>query len=108
MKRLLSFALVAALTAALAASLTACDYNNTPGKDPQASQDFTNAPKATATETNLDSISGSQEVHTPIGKGSAADQQTSVDAALDAAPGNSPTSTMPQTNTEARASTREE
>lgn len=104
MKCLLSLGLLAAL----AASLTACDYNNTPGKDPQASQDFTDAPKATATETDLDSISGSQDAYTPIGKGSAADQKTSPDAALDAAPGNSPTTTMPQANPEAQASTREE
>ncbi|RSK47782.1 hypothetical protein [Hymenobacter rigui] len=106
MKRLLSLG----LTATLACSLAACDYNNTPGKDPQASQDFSDAPKARATETNLDSISGQQEVNTPTGKGSAADQKTSADAGLDAAPNNpnSPTSTMPQSSPEGNASTREQ
>ncbi|MBT9391546.1 hypothetical protein KLP40_00105 [Hymenobacter sp. NST-14] len=102
MKRFLSLSLLAALTACL----TACDYNNTPGKDPQASQDFTNAPDATATETDLDSISGNQDAYTPIGKGSAADQRTSPDTTLNA--GTSPTTTMPQTNPEVKASTREE
>lgn len=106
MKRLLTFA----LGAALATAFTACDYNNTPGKDPQASQDFTNAPKARATETNLDSISNGEEAHTPIGTGSAADQKTSTDAALEGAPNSpsSPTSTMPSTSTEGNASAREQ
>jgi len=98
------------LLAGTLATLSACDYNKTPGKDPQASQDFSEAPKARATETDLDSISSQQEVNTPIGKGSAADQKTSPDAALDAAPGNpnSPTSTMPESSPEARSTTREE
>ncbi len=103
MNRLLSLCLLGTLGAAL----TACDYSNTPGKDTQFSQDFTNAPKATATETNLDSVSKSQDAYTPIGKGSAADQKTSVNSAIDAHQGNSPVSSMPQTNTEAKASTRE-
>lgn len=107
MKRTLSFL----LALGLASAFTACDYSNGPGKEPQAgSQDFTDAPPATANETNRDSISGGQEVHTPIGKGSAADQKTSADAGLQNAPGNatSPTNTMPQESQEARSSAREE
>ncbi|SNC74564.1 hypothetical protein SAMN06265337_2433 [Hymenobacter gelipurpurascens] len=94
----------------LLTTFTACDYNNTPGKDPQASQDFTQAPKARATETNLDSISGGDEAYEPIGKGSAADQKTSADAGLQSSPSNptSPTSTMPQNNTETKSTVREE
>jgi hypothetical protein len=106
MKRLLPFALAAVLTSVF----SACDYNNTPGKDPQASQDFTEAPKARATETNLDSISGQQVVTQPQGTGSAADQKTSVDAALEGTPNSpsSPASTMPSNSTEANASAREQ
>jgi hypothetical protein len=105
MKRILPLLLAGSL-----AALTACDYNKTPGKDPQASEDFTEAPKARATETNLDSISSQQEVNTPMGAGSAADQKTSPDAALDAAPGSptSPTSTMPESSPEARSTARKE
>ncbi|RSK23901.1 hypothetical protein [Hymenobacter metallilatus] len=106
MKRLLSLT----LAAGLATALTACDYNNTPGKDPQASQDFSEAPKARATETDLDSISSQQEVNTPVGTGSAADQKTSTDAALEGAPNSpsSPTSTMPSNSSEGNASAREQ
>lgn len=106
MKRSLTLLLASSLVAAL----TACDYNKTPGKDPQASQDFTDAPKARATETDLDSVSTEQVVKAPIGTGSATDQQTSPDAALDAAPGGpgSPTSTMPTQSAEAQSTTRKE
>lgn len=98
------------LLGGLLTTFTACDYTSTPGKDPQASQDFTRAPKARATETNLDSISGGDEAYEPIGKGSAADQKTSADAGLQSAPGNanSPVSTMPQNNTETQSTTREQ
>jgi hypothetical protein len=99
------------LALGLGAALTACDYSNGPGKEPQAgSQDFTTAPPATANETNRDSISGGQEVHTPIGKGSAADQKTSADAGLQSAPGNasSPVNKMPQESPEARSTAREQ
>ncbi|WP_426492789.1 hypothetical protein [Hymenobacter sp. 102] len=106
MKRLLTFA----LAAVLASAFSACDYNNTPGKDPQASQDFTEAPKARSTETNLDSISDEQVVTQPQGTGSAADQKTSTDAALEGAPNSpsSPTSTMPSNSSEGNASAREQ
>ncbi|WP_045687214.1 hypothetical protein [Hymenobacter sp. AT01-02] len=106
MKRAFSFFVAAGLLA----TLPACDYNNTPGKDPQASQDFTEAPKARSTETNLDSISGGDEAYTPIGKGSAADQKTSNQAGLDGSPGspNSPNNTLPEQNQEARGTSREQ
>jgi hypothetical protein len=98
------------LLGGLLTTFTACDYNKTPGKDPQASEDFTNAPKARATETDLDSISGGDEAYEPIGKGSAADQKTSADAGLQSAPGapGSPTSTMPQNNTETQGKANNE
>ncbi|TYZ14329.1 hypothetical protein FY528_00960 [Hymenobacter lutimineralis] len=98
------------LTVAATASLAACDYNNTPGKDPQASQDFTEAPPARKMETERDSINGQQEAHTPIGTGSAADQKTSADAALEGSPSNpnSPATTLPKESAQQRGSAREE
>jgi len=92
------------------ASLAACDRTNSPGKDPQASEDFTNAPPATSNETDRDSISVRERVEEPIGKGSAADQQTSADAGLQSSPGNpsSPTGTIPQESQEAQSKGREE
>lgn len=98
------------LALGLGAGLSACDYNNTPGKDPQASQDFTDAPKATSNETDRDSLSGGQRVEPPVGLGSAPDQKTSTDAALDGAPKSpgSPTTTMPTESEEARSTNREE
>ncbi|MBC6696501.1 hypothetical protein [Hymenobacter sp. BT190] len=98
------------LACSLGLSLTACDYNKTPGKDPQASQDFTEAPAATTNETDRDSLSGGQRVETPIGKGSAADQKTSADAGLQSAPGNanSPVNNIPQESPEARSTVGKE
>lgn len=98
------------LALSLGAALTACDSTNSPGKDPQRSQDFTNAPPATANETDRDSLSGGQRVEKPIGKGSAADQKTSADAGLQSAPGNasSPVNNMPQESPEARSTTRKD
>ncbi|SDX96453.1 hypothetical protein [Hymenobacter psychrophilus] len=104
MNRVFTFALLATLGLGLT---TACDYENGPGVEPQFSQDFTNGPRATAADTDLDSVSRSQSAYTPIGKGSAADQKTSVNAAMDARPGTSPTSSMPETNPTAKATTRE-
>lgn len=101
MNRLLSLCLFAALGLGLT---TACDYDNGPGKEPQFSQDFTNGPRATAADTDLDSISNSQDAYTPIGKGSAADQKTS---ATTDDQGTSPVNSMPQTNPEVKATTRE-
>jgi hypothetical protein len=101
MKRILPLLLAGSLVSAL----TACDYSNGPGKDTQASQDFTTAPAATTNETDRDSLSGGQRVETPTGKGSAADQKTSADAGLQSAPGNanSPVNNMPQESPEARS-----
>ncbi|GAB3236435.1 hypothetical protein GCM10027346_27120 [Hymenobacter seoulensis] len=106
MKR--SFALL--LTGGLLSALTACDYNNTPGRDPQTSQDFTQGKPANATDTNRDSISGGDEAYTPIGTGSPVDQKKSVDAAMEGAPkdANSPATAAPSNNSEANASTREQ
>ncbi|SET01296.1 hypothetical protein [Hymenobacter actinosclerus] len=104
MNRLFSFCLLATLGLGLT---TACDYDNGPGKEPQFSQDFTNGPEATAADTDLDSVSQSQNAYTPIGKGSAADQKTSTNSAVEAAAGTSPTGSMPQTNDEAKSTTRE-
>ncbi|UYZ63444.1 hypothetical protein [Hymenobacter weizhouensis] len=95
--------------ALLLASLSACDYRNTPGVEPFRSQDFSTYPPARATETNLDSITGRQDVYEPGGVGSAADQQTSVDAGLNAAPGNanSPTAGQPEQSAQTQSTARE-
>ena len=105
MKRILPLLAAGSLLA-----LTACDPTNSPGKDPQRSQDFTNAPPATANETDRDSLSGGQDTYTPIGKGSAIDQKTSADAGLQSAPGNasSPVNNMPQESSEARSTAGKE
>ena len=93
--------------APLGLGLTACDYDNGPGKEPQFSQDFTNGPQATAAQTDLDSVSKSQSAYTPIGKGSAADQKTSTPSAMEANQGSATGSTMPKTNPEVKSTTRE-
>ncbi|ALD20395.1 hypothetical protein [Hymenobacter sp. DG25A] len=100
--------IVLALVAATA--LSSCDRSNSPGKDPQTSQDFTNAPPARSTDTNLDSVSKGQDAQTPIGTGSAADMKTSTDAARKGPPNDpsSPVQRMPSQSTEQQASTREE
>ncbi|UOG73707.1 hypothetical protein MTX78_16475 [Hymenobacter tibetensis] len=91
------------------ASLSACDPQNSPGKDPQRSEDFSQNPPATANETDRDSISGGQRVEKPIGKGSAADQKTSGSDSYQAAPGDrsSPTSQMPTNSEELKGNARE-
>jgi hypothetical protein len=91
-------ALALLLLASSATLLTACDYASlSPGDNPQAREGFTNPPGYTKADVNRDSINGEQEVHTPIGKGSAtAIKNGSVQDKLDSAPsGNSATS--PQT-----------
>ncbi|WP_139920284.1 hypothetical protein [Hymenobacter sp. DG01] len=95
---------------ALMASLTGCDYRNTPGKDPQVSQDFSTYQKARPIETMRDSVSGGDEAYTPIGTGSAQNQKTSVDAAIEGQPNNagSPVGDMPSGNSEVQATTREQ
>lgn len=97
------------LTLGLSVAFAACDYSNGPGKEPQHSQDFTTIPPATANETDRDSISSQQRVERPVGKGSAADQKTSVDAGLQGAPNNasSPVGDIPTESEEARSTARE-
>ncbi|HEX8427276.1 hypothetical protein [Hymenobacter sp.] len=92
------------------ASLAACDPQNSPGKDPQRSEDISQIPPATANETNRDSISSQQRVEKPIGKGSAADQAASGSGSLQQAPGDrsSPTSTIPTKSTEQQGKAQEE
>ncbi|QDA61226.1 hypothetical protein [Hymenobacter jejuensis] len=77
------------------ASLAACDRANTPGTDRQNVNDFSTAPPARRIETDQDSVNGEQNVQMPAGKGSAADINTSTDAALNSAPSGS-SATTPQ------------
>lgn len=100
------------LAVAAVASLAACDRQNSPGKDPQVTEDFSDAPPATANETDRDSISGVERVEKPVGKGSAADQQANqgnADAALESSPSNpnSPPNRMPDESEEAKSKGRE-
>jgi hypothetical protein len=100
------------LAVAAVASLAACDRQASPGKDPQVTEDFSDAPPATVNETDRDSISGGQRVEAPAGKGSAADQQASqgdADAALESSPSNpnSPPNRMPKESEEAKSKGRE-
>ncbi|UPL47983.1 hypothetical protein [Hymenobacter sublimis] len=96
--------------AGLLSSLASCDYSNTPGKDPQTTQDFSTYQKARPAETNRDSVSNGDEAYTPIGTGSAEDQKKSTDAALEGQPNNanSPVGDMPSDNTEVKSTTREQ
>jgi hypothetical protein len=57
---------------ALAAALSSCDYRWSPGENPQFKHGFANAPGWHNADVNRDSINYKQEVHTPIGVGSAA------------------------------------
>jgi hypothetical protein len=84
-------ALALLLGAALATSLTACDYRWSPGKNPQFHNDFTNAPGWHNEDVNRDSINYKQRVTKPSGVGSAtAIKNGSVQDQLDSAPsGNS-------------------
>lgn len=106
MKRFLSLFVAAGLLS----SLAACDYSNTPGKDPQTTQDFSTYQKARPAETDRDSISHGDEAYTPIGTGSAEDQKKSTDAAIEGQPNNanSPVGNMPTDNAEVRSTTREQ
>jgi hypothetical protein len=75
------------------ATLAACDRAGTPGTDRQNINDFSTAPPARRIETDQDSVNYQQNVQMPAGEGSAADMQTSTDAALNSAPsGNSASS----------------
>ena len=63
---------LALLLGALATAVTSCDYAPySPGKNPQAKEDFANPPGYTSADVNADSISTRQTVYKPTGKGSA-------------------------------------
>ncbi len=80
------------------APLASCEYERGPGKEPQYTENFNleAAPEATSNEIARDSVNRVQNVQPPLGKGSAADQQMSVDKALNSAPGGNAASS-PQT-----------
>lgn len=62
----------ALLLAGTATLLTACDYAKySPGINPQFKDGFGTPPGYTNAEVNRDSINYKQDVHTPIGEGSA-------------------------------------
>ncbi len=81
-------ALALLLGVASATLLTSCDYASlSPGENPQFKEGFTNPPGYTNADVNADSINYKQNVHTPIGKGSATDiKNGSVDDQLNSAP----------------------
>ncbi|MFD1871416.1 hypothetical protein [Hymenobacter bucti] len=80
-------ALALLLGIASATLLTACDYNYSPGKNPQFEHGFNGTPGFTNADVNRDSINYKQNVRTPVGKGSAADLKTaSVDEQQQSAP----------------------
>ncbi|SMB97771.1 hypothetical protein SAMN00120144_1612 [Hymenobacter roseosalivarius DSM 11622] len=80
------------------APLASCDYQKGPGKDTQFDRNLNleAAPEATSNEIARDSVNRVQNVQPPLGKGSAADQQMSVDKAMNSAPSGN-TATSPQT-----------
>ena len=89
--------LAALLLAASATLLAACDYKYSPGINPQFKDGFSNPPGYTNAEVNRDSINYQQNVHTPIGEGSAtAIKNGSVDDQLNSAPAGKSSAT-PQT-----------
>ena len=83
-----------------AAALTACDYAPySPGKNPQQSTDFANPPGYTNADVNADSINYKQNVHTPIGEGSAtAIKNGSVNDKLNSAPSGNSTASPQSAN----------
>ncbi len=90
-----SFRFALALLGASAA-LTACDYNWSPGQNPQQQAGFTKAPPYQSRDLNQDSVSAHQQTFTPIGKGSAvAIRNGSVQDQLESAPAGN--SASPQT-----------
>ncbi|MFD2721795.1 hypothetical protein ACFST9_23970 [Hymenobacter monticola] len=87
-------ALALLLGTALAATLTSCDYRWSPGENTQFRHGFTGNPGWHNSDVNRDSINYKQEVHTPIGVGSAIGiKNGTVQDQLNSAPaGNSSTS----------------
>lgn len=70
--KLSSRALLALLATGASASLTSCDYQRfSPGLNTQFEHSFVNAPGWRNEDVNRDSINYRQEVHTPVGEGSA-------------------------------------
>lgn len=80
------------------APLASCDYEKGPGKDTQYDKNFNTeaAKEPTSNEVARDSVNRVQNVQPPLGEGSAADQQQSVDNAMNSAPGGN-AATSPQT-----------
>lgn len=75
------------LLAGSATLLTSCDYKYSPGVNPQFKDGFSNPPGYTNAEVNRDSINYKQNVHTPIGEGSAtAIKNGTVNDQLNSAP----------------------
>ncbi|GAA4034676.1 hypothetical protein GCM10022409_18890 [Hymenobacter glaciei] len=90
MKLTLRPALALLLGTALAASLSSCDYNWSPGVNPQFQHGFTNPPGWHNADVNRDSINYKQKAYTPIGTGSAAGiKNGTVQDKLDSAPAGS-------------------
>ena len=78
---------LALLLGASAALLTACDYKYSPGVNTQFKHSFTGTTTYTNADINRDSINYKQNVHTPIGEGSAtALKNGTVDDQLNSAP----------------------
>ena len=80
-------ALALLLGIASATLLTACDYKYSPGVNPQFEHGFNGTPTFTNADVNRDSVNYVQNVHAPIGKGSATDMKTgSTNDQLQSAP----------------------
>ena len=78
---------LALLLGASAALLTACDYKYSPGVNTQFAHNWSNPPGYTNADINRDSVNYVQNVHNPIGKGSATDiKNGSTDDQLQSAP----------------------
>lgn len=96
-----ALALLLGLTATL---LTACDYKYSPGLNPQFTHTFNNPPGYRSVDVDRDSVNNQQNVHPPVGKGSATDiKQGNTNDQLNSAPsgksGASPQAASGQLNT---------
>ena len=80
-------ALALLLGTALAASLSSCDYQYSPGENTQFHHGFSNPPGWHSSDVNRDSINNQPIATTPIGEGSAtAIKNGTVQDKLDSAP----------------------
>ncbi len=78
---------LALLLGTTAVLLTACDYKYTPGVNTQFAHNWSNPPGYRSYDVYRDSVNNQQNVHTPIGKGSAPDiKNGSTDDQLNSAP----------------------